>query len=96
MTDPESPPFRRWFAGRAVAVTFSLLVFPVVLLKYGYHNPLALPGYLVLAIGSAIGNRIAPAYELWVYWGPFVVASYGLSVVFGGLYRHVRGRVADR
>ncbi|MCT9096267.1 hypothetical protein [Haloarchaeobius sp. HME9146] len=86
----ESSALQRWFAGRAVTAVFSLLVFPVVLLKYGYHNPLALPGYLVLTIGSAIGNRIAPQFELWVYWGPFVVGSYALSVVFGGLYRALR------
>ncbi|WP_435360360.1 hypothetical protein [Haloarchaeobius sp. DFWS5] len=86
---------RRWLASRAVLVTFALLVVPVVLLRFGYATPLALPGYLILTIGSAVGNRIAPQYELWVYWIPFVVATYGLSVVVGASYRAVRLARAD-
>ncbi|WP_435335700.1 hypothetical protein [Haloarchaeobius sp. TZWWS8] len=84
---------RGLFAGPVVVATFVLLVGPVVLLNYGYPTPLALPGYLILTIGSAIGNAIAPQYELWVYWIPFALAAYGIAVVVGAAIRGVRRAV---
>lgn len=83
---------RRVLAGPAVLVTFALLVVPLVAgtLKTALMTPLALPGYLILTIGSAVGNLIFPQFALWLYWIPFALASYGISVVVGVAYRAVR------
>ena len=83
---------RRLLAGPSVLVTFALLVVPLVVgtLKTALMTPLALPGYLVLTIGSAVGNLLFPQFALWLYWVPFALASYAISVVIGIGYRSVR------
>jgi hypothetical protein len=83
---------RRLLAGPSVLVTFALLVVPLVVgtLKTALMTPLALPGYLVLTIGSAVGNLLFPQLALWLYWVPFALASYAISVVVGIGYRSVR------
>jgi hypothetical protein len=83
---------RRLFAGPAVLVTFGLLVVPLAVgsLDGRLMTPLAYPGYLVLMIGSSIGSYLFPNFALWVFWAPFVVGSYGISVVVGALDRAVR------
>jgi hypothetical protein len=84
--------YRRLLAGPSVLVTFALLVVPLVVgtLKTALMTPLALPGYLVLTIGSAVGNLLFPQLALWLYWVPFALASYAISVVVGIGYRSVR------
>ncbi|WP_255194907.1 hypothetical protein [Halorarius litoreus] len=79
----------RLLAGPSVVVTFLLLVLPVVAgaIDTAFMTPLALPGYLVLTVGSAVGNLLFPNFALWVYWVPFAVACYGLAVVVGVGYR---------
>lgn len=83
---------RRLLAGRAVLSTFALLVVPLVAgaVDTRFMTPLALPGYLILTVGSAVGSRLFPNYALWVYWAPFLLASYALAVVTGAVVRAVR------
>jgi hypothetical protein len=83
---------RELFAGPAVVVAFALLTVPLVAgaLDSAFMTPLAFPGYLVLTIGSAVGNLLFPNFALWVYWVPFAMACYGLAVIAGGVYRAAR------
>jgi len=46
-------------------------------------SPLALPGYLIFTIGTAIGNAISPRLDFWVYWVPFLGGTAGIAVVAG-------------
>lgn len=86
------PTLRRVLAGWDVLTMFALLVVPVVVGAYEttWMTPLALPGYLLLTVGSAIGNRLFPWLALWTYWIPFVVGSYGVAVIVGAGYRAIR------
>lgn len=86
--------FRRVLAGPSVVATFLLLVVPLAVgaLDTRLMTPLALPGYLILTLGSAVGNLLFSNFALWVYWAPFILVSYVLSVCVGSLYRSVRGR----
>ena len=79
------PSIRRVLCSPATLSTYAFLVVPFALgwLRSSWMSPLALPGYLVFVIGTAIGNAVAPRYEFWVYWGPFLVGSFGLSVLVG-------------
>lgn len=85
---------RRALAGPSVVATFLLLVVPLAVgaLDTRLMTPLALPGYLILTLGSAVGNLLFSNFALWVYWAPFLVVSYVLSVSVGSLYRTVVGR----
>jgi hypothetical protein len=80
---------REVFAGRAVWGSYLALVGPLVLgaLDNRLMTPLALPGYLVFTLGSAVGSRLFPTLELWVFWVPFLVGSYVVSVVLATGYR---------
>lgn len=79
-------------AGPAVLATFGLLVVPLVAgsLDGRLMTPLAYPGYLIMMVGSSIGSYLFPNFALWVFWAPFVVGSYAISVVVGVVYRAVR------
>ncbi|WP_458206521.1 hypothetical protein [Haladaptatus sp. NG-SE-30] len=83
---------RKLFAGRAVWGAYLLLVGPLVLgaLDTRLMTPLALPGYLALTLGSSVGSYIFPTFELWVFWAPFLVGAYGVSVVLAAAYRLFR------
>ena len=83
---------RRVFVGSPVLAAFALLVVPLAAgaVDTAFMTPLALPGYLVLTIGSAVGNLLFPNFALWVYWAPFLVACYVLAVLVGAGYRGLR------
>lgn len=86
---------RRVLASPAVLAVFAFLTVPLVLgtLDTALMTPLALPGYLILTIGSAVGNHLLPALALWTFWVPFLLACYTLAVLVGGAYRALsRGR----
>ena len=85
---------RRLLAGPAVLVTFALLVVPLAVgvLDTRLLTPLALPGYLVLTVGSSVGSWLFPALALWVFWVPFFGACYVLAVLVGAGDRSVRRR----
>lgn len=80
---PTRAKLRRALAGWDVLLLFALLVGPLAVgrLDSDLMSPLALPGYVVLTIGSAVGSRLFPQYSIWLYWFPFVVGSYTVSVV---------------
>ncbi|WP_458187348.1 hypothetical protein [Haladaptatus sp. NG-WS-4] len=83
---------REVFAGRAVIGAYILLVAPLVVgaLDTRLMTPLALPGYLALTLGSSVGSYLFPTFELWVFWAPFLVGAYAVSVVVAAAYRAVR------
>lgn len=83
---------RRIFAGRSVIAVFVFLVGPLVIgaIDNDFMTPLALPGYVVLSLGSSIGNQLFPNFALWVFWVPFLMGCYAISIVTGGVYRHIR------
>lgn len=81
--------FRRLLAGTDVIVVFVLLVAPLAVgaTNNDLMTPLAFPGYLALTLGSSIGNTLFPNLALWVFWAPFLLGSYVVSVFVAGLYR---------
>lgn len=83
---------RRVFAGPVVLATFGLLVVPLVVgsLDGRLMTPLAFPGYLILMMGSSVGSYLFPNLALWVFWAPFVVGCYAISLVVGAVYRALR------
>lgn len=85
---------RRLFAGPVVLGVFALLVAPLAAGASDTRlmTPLALPGYLILTMGSSVGSWLFPNFALWVFWAPFLVASYGFAVLAGAGYRAVRGK----
>ena len=84
---------RRWFAGRDVFAVFAVLVVPLAAgaLDSRLMTPLAYPGYLLHALGTAVWNRLFPNLALWVFWAPFLAVSYAVGVVGAALYRAIRG-----
>lgn len=92
-TQPSSSSnLRRLLVGTEVIVIFVLLVGPLAVgaIDTDLMTPLALPGYLVLMLGSSIGNTLFPNFALWVYWAPFLMVSYIVSVLIASLYRALR------
>ena len=85
---------RRIAASPVTVGTYALLVVPFALGWYdaSLFSPLALPGYLLFSIGTGIGNAVAPRFELWLYWVPFLVGCYGVAAVVG----YGSERLADR
>lgn len=91
---------RKWehaFVGRAVWVVFGLLVGPLLagLIDGRLWTPLALPGYLLMLAITYLASVIAPQYRFWLFWPPFVLASYGVSVVVAGAYYALTGGLDD-
>ncbi|WP_255171765.1 hypothetical protein [Natrononativus amylolyticus] len=76
---------RRVLAGPATLLTYALLVVPFVAgaFKTALMTPLALPGYLIFVIGTAVGNALAQRFAFWVYWVPFFAGCYAIAVVVG-------------
>lgn len=88
----------RALLGRDVAVVFALLVVPVAVgaFETSLMTPLALPGYLLLTVGSWYGSHLLPNFALWLFWVPFVAGSYGVAVVTAAGYRTIRRRTSGR
>ena len=91
---PVSP--RRVATSPATLATFTLLVVPFGLgwLETRLFSPLALPGYLLYGVGTAIGNAVAPRFDLWVYWVPFLGGSGAIAVFVGFVFEWWRERRA--
>jgi hypothetical protein len=83
---------RTILAGPVVLATFALLVCPLVAgaIDTRLLTPLALPGYLILTVGSSVGSMLFPALALWTFWVPFLLTSYALAVAVGAGYRALR------
>lgn len=84
----DAPPvratLRRHLLSPSVLVVYALLVVPTVAAQFWRPTPLALPGYVVMTAGTVFGRALAPNYEMWVYWAPFLVGCYAIAVVVGG------------
>ncbi|SIR89367.1 hypothetical protein [Natronorubrum thiooxidans] len=80
--------FRRAVSSPATVATYLALVVPFALgsLSTALYSPLALPGYVIYAVGTAIGNAIAPRFDFWVYWVPFLGGCYAIAVAIGAGY----------
>lgn len=78
--------------GPATLATFAVLVVPFAVgwLESEWMTPLALPGYVIYVIGSAVGNAVSPRLSLSLYWVPFLLACYCLAVVVGYSYSRIR------
>lgn len=87
---------RRAVSSPATIATYLVLVVPFALgrLSTALYSPLALPGYLIYSVGTAIGNAIAPRFEFWLYWVPFLGGCYGIAVAVGVSYEWWRDRAA--
>lgn len=85
---------RRIATSPATLATFAFLVVPFGLgwLETRLFSPLALPGYLIYTIGTAIGNVIAPRLDFWVYWVPFLAGTAGIAATVGSGYEWWRDR----
>ena len=83
-------PLWTWLFDRWVLALYAVLILPLIAAQYWRMTPLALPGYIIMTAGTVIGRAIAPNYEIWVYWAPFLVGSYVLSVVVAAIGRAVR------
>ncbi|ADB60817.1 hypothetical protein Htur_1932 [Haloterrigena turkmenica DSM 5511] len=88
---------RRAVASPATFVAFAALVVPFALgwLETRFFSPLALPGYLLYSVGTAIGNALAPRFEFWIYWVPFLGANYAIAVTVGYGYERWRNRATN-
>lgn len=86
---------RRWFAGPDVLTVVAVLVLPLLIgtLDSRFLTPLAYPGYLLHALGTAAWNRVLPNFALWVFWGPFVGICYAIGVVVAAGYRAAKPRL---
>lgn len=85
---------RRALTAPVTIATYLLLVAPLAIgwLKTSLLSPLALPGYLLFAIGTAIGNAVFPWLDFRVYWVPFLVGCYGVAAAVGYGYELLRDR----
>lgn len=90
---------RRVLVGPETVATYIFLVVPLAAgwLRTAWMTPLALPGYLIYVLGTAIGNALSPRFELWAYWFPFTVGCYAVSVAVGYCYEllRIRGSSGD-
>lgn len=85
---------RRALTAPATIATYLLLVVPLAVgwIKTSLLSPLALPGYLIYVLGTAIGNALSPRFDFWVYWIPFLGGCYGVAVAVGYGYELLRDR----
>lgn len=86
---------RRSLTAPVTVATYLLLVVPLAIgwFETSLLSPLALPGYLIFVIGSAIGNAIFPWIDFRTYWVPFLVGCYGIAVTIGHGYELLRDSV---
>ncbi|QLG48105.1 hypothetical protein [Natrinema halophilum] len=84
---------RRALASPITIATYGVLVVPLAIgwFETALLTPLALPGYLIYVLGTAIGNAISPGLKLKFYWIPFLVGCYAIAVVVGTIYDVLRG-----
>lgn len=88
---------RRVLWGPPTLTAYALLVVPFAVgwLRTSWMTPLAVPGYVLYVTGTAIGNAIAPRFDLWVYWVPFLVGCYGLAIAVGYGYDRTRASISS-
>ncbi len=79
---------RNALIGPATVLVFCVLVVPLLLgvADTRLLTPLAAPGYFILLTMTVVGSVVVPGYLFWLYWPPFLLVCYALSVVVGGCY----------
>lgn len=81
------PPLRNLVSAPIVWVSFALLVFPLAISKIDSRlfSPLAVPGYVLFVLMTIVGNVLpwVRNFSFRLYWVPFVVICYGISVTVG-------------
>ena len=82
----------RIFAGPGVWTAFGILTIPFVAATVDARltTPLAGPGYTLFVGLTIVGERIVPKYAFVVYWGPFFIVSYVLSIIVAASVRAIR------
>jgi hypothetical protein len=85
-------------AGPVVWISFALLVFPLALgtIDTRLMTPLALPGYTIFVLMTVVGDvlPVIRNYGFRLYWLPFLLVCYGISVVIATGYYVLRRRYA--
>lgn len=83
-----------------VWVCFALLAFPLALstIDSRLFSPLALPGYVLFVCMTVVGDTLPKVrnFGFRLYWFPFLVVCYGISLVIGTGYCAVRRRYVTR
>lgn len=73
-----------------VHLNFALLVFPFAcsVIDSRLFTPLAIPGYVLFVLMTIVGNihPLTRRFGFRLYWVPFVVICYGLSLMIGAGY----------
>ncbi len=86
MTDSDNT-LRKRVGAPSVWVSFALLVFPLALstIDSRLWSPLALPGYVLFVLMTTIGNILPKVrnFGFRLYWVPFIVVCYGISLAIG-------------
>ncbi|KYH23909.1 hypothetical protein HAPAU_39880 [Halalkalicoccus paucihalophilus] len=81
---------RKIIIAPAVWVSFALLVFPLALsdIDSRLFSPLALPGYVLFVCMTVIGDILPKVrnFGFRLYWVPFIVVCYGVSLALGAGY----------
>lgn len=89
-------PLRKLVVAPIVWVNFALLVFPLAISKIDTRlfSPLAVPGYVLFVLMTIVGNILPKIrnFGFRLYWVPFVVVCYGISLVVGAGYYAVYRR----
>lgn len=87
---------RKLVIAPVVWVSFALLVLPLALsnIDSRLFSPLALPGYVLFVCMTVIGNVFPKVrnFGFRLYWVPFIVVCYGVSLALGTGYYAVRRR----
>lgn len=83
-------------AGPVVWICFALLVFPLALgtIDARLMTPLALPGYAMFVLMTVVGDvlPVVRNYGFRLYWLPFLLVCYGISVALATGYYALRRR----
>ncbi len=89
-------PLRKLVLAPIVWVSFALLVFPLAISKIDSRlfSPLAVPGYVLFVLMTIVGDVLPRVrnFGFRLYWAPFIVVCYGISLVVGAGYYTVRRR----
>lgn len=77
-----------------VWVNFALLVFPLAIsvIDSRLFSSLAVPGYILFVLMTVAGNILPKIrnFGFRLYWIPFLVVCYGISIAVGASYYAAR------
>jgi hypothetical protein len=88
------PPVSELLVGPVVCVSFTLLVFPfaVSVVDARLWTPIALPGYTMFVLMTVVGDvlPVIRSFGFRLYWLPFLLVCYALSVAVAVGYHAIR------